>query len=76
MEEEYIDMLLSHASRLTTKQIPVEYVKQVIRDKTVKKFLCPVLRTLTGDALDISKIITPILVPLNLAGTITIPMEP
>ncbi len=49
---------------------------KVIFKKDVRKYLCPILQSASKDANDIAKLITPILVPLILAGTLTIPLEP
>jgi hypothetical protein len=49
---------------------------KVIAKRGFRKYICPALQTVTNDAHDIAKIITPILIPLILAKTISIPLEP
>ncbi len=57
----------------------VEYedlAPQIVTRPDVKAYLCPALKSGTNDVYDIAKTITPILVPMILAGTIAIPLNP
>ena len=54
--------------------IPVEAVKAALAEKRLKKYLCPVLKSISGDLFDYSKIMTPIIVSLSLVGTIAVPL--
>ena len=51
-------------------------VPAMIEDKSVREYLCPVLKSLSGDVFDIAKVSTPILVSLSLAGAISISLSP
>lgn len=42
----------------------------------LRRVLCPALKSMSSDAHDIAKIITPIIVPLVLAGALSIPLQP
>lgn len=42
----------------------------------VRTRLCAVLKTISDDAHDVAKVITPIIVPLVLTGVIKVPLEP
>ncbi|MFH2105148.1 MAG: hypothetical protein ABII72_02830, partial [Parcubacteria group bacterium] len=61
---------------LTGTDIPILEVKDALQDKKIKKHLCPVLKSFSSDALEISKLITPILVSLSLAGVIQLALNP
>lgn len=49
--------------------------KMLITEKILTR-VCPALQSFSGDSHDIAKIIVPILIPLVLAGTLTIPLQP
>lgn len=64
-------------SLLESKDIENEQkAKEIIARKDIRDYLCPALQTVSNDAFDISKVITPILVGLVVAGTISIPLVP
>ena len=50
--------------------------ENIVRRVDVRKYLCPVLQSVSDDAFDLSKTVTPILVTLSFTGTISIPLEP
>ena len=43
--------------------------------ETIKKYICPALKSASDDAFEISKIITPILAGLSFTGTIDFPLD-
>jgi hypothetical protein len=49
---------------------------QAARQSPFRRAICAVLTSSTKDAFDIAKLLTPILLPLSLAGTIAIPAAP
>ncbi len=49
--------------------------KPRLRD-SIRSILCPALKSLSGDAFEIAKVSTPILLSLSLAGTISLPAQP
>ena len=51
-------------------------VRAAIEDGTIKKYLCPVMKSLSGDLFEITKVGIPILVSLSLAGAISISLNP
>ena len=52
------------------------YAIEVVARKDIRAYICPPLQSLSNDAYDIAKVITPILIPLVLAGTLAIPLQP
>ena len=50
--------------------------KELLRQEYIIKILCPPLKSVSNDAFEIAKIITPILVSLFLSGTIQLPLLP
>jgi hypothetical protein len=50
--------------------------KELVKRRDVMKYLCPALQSASNDVYDVAKITTPILIPLVLAGTIAIPLNP
>lgn len=50
--------------------------EKLVSRKDIRQHLCPALQTVADDAFDIAKVVTPILVPMVLAGTISIPLNP
>jgi hypothetical protein len=50
--------------------------QKVLENRTFRKLLCPVLKSISTDAFDIAKIATPILLSLSLSHTITLPLLP
>ena len=50
--------------------------KELMTNAKILRYLCPALKSATGDAFDIAKIIIGVLVPLTIAGTITITISP
>jgi hypothetical protein len=50
--------------------------KAIVARKDVRAYLCPVLRSATRDVYDVVKMTTPILLPLAIAGTLPIPLNP
>lgn len=42
----------------------------------IGKYICPALRSVSNDAFEIAKIITPVLAGLSLVGTVSFPLEP
>jgi 7-cyano-7-deazaguanine synthase in queuosine biosynthesis len=50
--------------------------EKLVSQKDIGQYLCPALQTVADDAFDIAKVVTPILVPMVLAGTISIPLNP
>lgn len=50
--------------------------QRYVRDKKILKYLCPALKSLTGDATEVAKTITVALVPLSISGAIDIPLDP
>lgn len=68
-------LLKDQEERSRDELIKTEATKLIIK-KDIRKYLCPALQTASNDAYDIAKIITPILIPLILAGTIAIPLQP
>lgn len=61
---------------IDSKQISLQQAKDLVTRKDIRKYLCPALQTVANDAFEISKVITPILVGLVIAGTIVIPLIP
>ena len=57
-------------------EIPGIEVRDVLKDKSIRKFLCPILQRFTGDVMELAKIITPSLATLYAAGLISIPWNP
>jgi hypothetical protein len=53
-----------------------QQAEELVKRKDIRARLCPALTTASDDAFEIAKIITPILVPLGLAGTIALPLTP
>lgn len=51
------------------------FEKPRLRD-SIRSALCPALKCLSGDAFEIAKVSTPILLSLSLAGTISLPAQP
>lgn len=58
----------------TRKNIQAAY--EFLMRQDIKPYICPVLKSLTNDVCDIGKTLVPVLVPLALAGTISIPLDP
>ena len=54
----------------TIKPAAARTLKKIIRDR-----LCPLLKGLSGDAFEIAKVTTPVLLSLSLAGTISLPTQ-
>jgi hypothetical protein len=50
--------------------------EKLVSRKDIRQHLCPALQTVADDAFDLAKVVTPILVPMVLAGTISIPPNP
>jgi hypothetical protein len=48
----------------------------LIKDRKLLKYICPALQGLTGDIAEVAKSLTIALVPLSLAGAITVPLNP
>jgi len=61
---------------LSSNDIDIKAVEEIVRRPDVREVLCPTLKSGVDDAFEIAKVITPILVPLVLAGTIAIPLNP
>jgi len=53
-----------------------EQAKKLVAKKEIKKYLCAALKSVSDDVFEISKVITPILLSLSIAGTISIPLSP
>lgn len=58
------------------RDLPVLEVEDALANSVLKEHLCPVLRSLTGDIFEYSKVVTPVVVALALAGTIAVPIAP
>ncbi|MEK6751777.1 MAG: hypothetical protein AABZ00_05875 [Chloroflexota bacterium] len=72
-----LEMLeLAYIEKLKRDEEARTLATKIIIKRDVRKYLCPALQTASNDAYDIAKIITPILIPLILAGTIAIPLQP
>ena len=71
-EEYEIRALKNSAEKEQAKEDALE----ILSRKDIRKHLCPVLHSVSNDVNDIAKAITPILIPLILAGTIVIPLQP
>jgi hypothetical protein len=54
----------------------IEDAQKLVAQKKVKHRICPALQKITDDVFEITKVIVPILVPLSIAGTIAIPLNP
>ena len=53
-----------------------QQVEKLIARPDIRKYLCPALKSVSNDAFEIAKIITPILLGLIIAGKIVIDIEP
>lgn len=51
-------------------------IEGVIKSEKLLKYLCPALRSVSDDAFEIAKVITPILLSLAIVGTISLPLAP
>ncbi len=58
------------------REMSQEKAKEIIKKKKVRASLCSALKTASNDTFEIAKIITPILIGLGAAGTISIPLLP
>lgn len=59
------------------EQISAAHVAmEVVAQRTIRRRICAALQAGTNDAFEIGKVLTPILLPLSLAGTIAIPPTP
>ena len=67
---------LAYIEKLKRDEEARTLATKIIIKRDVRKYLCPALQTASNDAYDIAKIITPILIPFILAGTIAIPLQP
>jgi hypothetical protein len=50
--------------------------REVVERGGFRQYICAALRSVSDDAFEIAKVITPVLVPLALTGTIPIPPDP
>jgi hypothetical protein len=50
--------------------------KKLLERKDIRHYICPALQSISKDAYDIGKTIAAILIPLALAKTILIPLDP
>lgn len=53
-----------------------EEAKGIIHRKSLRQYLCPALQSVSNDANEVAKVIVPVLIPLILAGTIVISLNP
>jgi hypothetical protein len=60
---------------LQQKSTP-EQARELTVKEDIRKYLCPALKSVSDDAFEIAKVITPILLSLSLAGTIVLPLAP
>lgn len=49
---------------------------EIVDNPSIRKLLCPSLKSITSDIFEISKMITPVLTGAVIAGTIAIPLNP
>lgn len=59
-----------------SEELTIERAEKLVSRKDIRKYLCPVLKSVSDDAFEIAKLITPILLSLSLAGTVAIPLSP
>jgi hypothetical protein len=59
----------------TEKIINLKAAYEFLMQKDISPYICPALKSITNDAYDIGKTLVPVLVPLALVGTITIPLN-
>jgi hypothetical protein len=59
------------ARRISTKK----EAEQLLAQKDIRRYLCPALQKISGDAYEIAKTIIPILIPLVITKTISIPID-
>lgn len=62
--------------RQRRKVISEQKARELIARKDILDYLCPALQTTSDDAFEIVKVITPILVGLVMAGTLSVPLIP
>ena len=58
------------------KKASEQKAEEYVRKKEIMEHICPGLQTISNDAFEITKVITPILLGLAVTGTISIPMIP
>ncbi len=77
-DEQSLEDLLNQTRRKTTPppDKSVEEAKKLLKSKDVRHYICPALLSLSKDAYEIGKAITSILLPLAIAKTITIHLDP
>lgn len=49
--------------------------EEILSDRKVKELLCPAMSSLTDNAVDIFKKVAPVLITLNLTGTVQIELD-
>jgi hypothetical protein len=62
------DMLIEKSAELVPK------AQRIVKRKSVRKYLCPALKSVSNDAFEIAKVIIPILAPLS--QSVKIPLDP
>lgn len=68
-----------YAARAERQEIidkATEDAKSLLLRPSILKHLCPALRTVSGDVFEISKVLVGVLVPLSVAGAISMPWNP
>lgn len=60
------------AAKFRISQLKAE---AIVEKPGIKKLLCPVLKSVTNDAFEISKVVTPVLTGAVIVGTISIPLN-
>ena len=50
--------------------------EKILKKPEMLKHICPALKSISGDAFEISKILVGVLLPLGIAGIIAIPLHP
>jgi Ca2+/Na+ antiporter len=69
-------MRAEDAAKQRISQLSQLKAGEIVEKPNIKKLLCPVLRSVTTDAFEISKTITPVLTGAVIIGTISIPLNP
>ena len=49
---------------------------RILHDRGIKKHICAMLKSVTDDTFEVSKILISVLLPLSISGTVLIPINP